>query len=286
MNEWLEQLTADPWGRLLLHSLLTGGLNRCFLWLLVVARLTGILLVAPQMLATCIIPFSARTGLAVLLSLILVPILPSDRPEDAMVTPVNHTTYSQEILSLSATEGLCLIGSEIALGTMLGIGVLTVLNGLKLGAEWLDRAGGLHLGAVLNPDWSAGDSATIRMIPLLGFACFLFVEPFGGQWLLLRSLAQSFHVFPPGSGSWTAMTSEFLASLVHQSLVLGIRVAIPLVLTMVFVDLSLALTCRDTPTAFGPAALGAKAGIGLFLMALTLSAIPEAIAITIMAIFA
>ena len=46
MNGLLEQLTADPWGRLMLQYLASGGLHSGFLLLLVVARLTGMFVIA------------------------------------------------------------------------------------------------------------------------------------------------------------------------------------------------------------------------------------------------
>lgn len=282
MNELLGQFAADPWGRLILHSLATGGVSRCFRFLLVIGRLTGVFVVAPQMVTTCIIPLPARAGLVLLLSLILAPVLPFDRPDNFTVIPVNDVSLPFDFQSDLGTELVYLISSEIALGTLLGIGVLTVLNGLRLGAEWIERASGLGLGSLLNPELSAEDSSSLRIIPLLGLTCFLLVEPLGGQWLLLRSLAESFHAIPVGTGARTTMTIELFNRLVQQSLVLGIRVAIPLVLTMLIVEITVSFAGRNTPVAIGSAAMAAKAGLGLFLMTLTLTAIPEVMTTSIM----
>lgn len=284
MNVLIEQLAADPWGRLVLHFLATSGMRHCFLFLLVAARLCGILIVAPLMGTTSIVPLPARAGLAVLLSLIIVPTLPVDLSFDANIRPTKFVTAFGEPRADSTTDLLCLIGSELGLGTLLGIGVFAVLSGFKLGAEWIDRSSGLGLGTVLNPDWSAGDSANLRMVSLLGVGCFLFVEPLGGSWL--GTLVESFQAIPVGSGSVTATTIGLLNRLVQQSLILGIRIAIPLVLMMLIIEIAIAFAGRNTPVAFGSVMMVAKAGIALFLMALTLTAIPEAIATSIIAIFA
>ena len=46
MNGLLEQFAADPWGRLVLQYLESGGLRSGFLLLLVVARLAGMFVIA------------------------------------------------------------------------------------------------------------------------------------------------------------------------------------------------------------------------------------------------
>ena len=127
---------------------------------------------------------------------------------------------------------------------MFGIGLIAVFSGLKLAGEWLDRHGGLGLGTVFNPEWSAGESACGSLVQLLGIAAFLLMEPLGGQWRLLQSLVQSFHTIPVGSGTWSMSAVELVSSVVQQSLLLGIRVAMPLVATMTLVDMALAFASR------------------------------------------
>jgi flagellar biosynthetic protein FliR len=290
MNELLEQLAADPWGRLILQHLATGGMRGCFLFLLVMARLAGVFVVAPFG-TTSLIPLPVRVGLVILLSLILLPTVSLVSAGDGNVIPIAHhastagRSFATDIVPDSANEFMSLIASEIGLGTMLGVGVLAVLSGLQLAGEWLDRHTGIGLGTVLNPNWSAGDSACGRLIPLLGVAVFLLLEPLGGQWLLFRSLAESFHAMPLGSAWWSVVTIELVNSLVQQSLVLGIRIALPLVVTMLAVEITLAFASRNAPVTVSSAALAMKAGVGLFVLAITLTAVPDVIETMISSLF-
>ena len=89
MDEILEQMALDPWGRLILHHVATSGLWNCYLFLLVAGRLIGVLIVAPCLIATAI-PLLVRIVLVVLLSLIIVPTLSTDRIAANDVTQVSH----------------------------------------------------------------------------------------------------------------------------------------------------------------------------------------------------
>lgn len=282
MNELIEQLAADPWGRLVLQYLASGGIQSCFLFLLVAARLVGVFIVAPVGLRIPV-PFSFRILLVILLSLIIAPTLLDTNRQDADAIQVNHLSITY-LVPESSTDLACLVASEIGLGALLGVGVIAVFSGLWLAGEWLDRSIGLGLGRVLNPDWSDGDPACHRLTSLLAIAVFLLIEPLGGQWVLLRSLVESFVTIPIGTASWSTSV-ELLNGLVQHSLILGIRIAVPLVVTMLMLDITMAFASRNTPVAIGSATTIIRASVGVFVLALTLTAIPEVIAATMLSLF-
>ena len=170
------------------------------------------------------------------------------------------------------------------LGAFLGIGVIAVLSGLRLGGEWLDRHSGLGLGSVFNPEWTSGESACGSLVLLLGVAAFLSIEPIGGEWLLLRSLVESFHAIPVGSADCSMAPVELLSGVMQQSVVLGLRVAMPLVATMMLVDMTLAFAGRSSPHLLSSASLAMRAGVGLIVLALTMTTVPEVIATTMMSV--
>ena len=283
MNELFEQLAADPWGRLVLQHLASGGLQSCFLFLLVAARLVGVFIVAPGGLRIPV-PLSLRIVLVILLSLIIAPTLLNSPERNIAVTHVNDTTTEVLLLPESPTDLASLVASEIGLGALLGVGVIAVFSGLWLGGEWIDRSSGLGLGRVLNPDWSDGDPACCRLMSLLAIAVFLLMEPLGGQRLLLRSLVESFVSIPIGTASWSTSV-DLLNGLVQHSLILGIRIAIPLVVTMLMLDITLAFASRNSPVAISSAATIIRAGVGIAVLALSLTAIPEVIAATMVSLF-
>ena len=282
MNELFEQLAADPWGRLVLQHLASGGLQGCLLFLLVAARLVGVFLIAPYGLRIPV-PFSIRVVLVVLLSLIIAPTLLNTDRQDVAATQVNHISIRSALVPESSTEFASLFAHELGIGALLGVGVIAVFSGLWLGGEWLDRSSGLGLGRVLNPDWSEGDPSCSRLTSWLAITVFVLMEPLGGQWLLIRSLVESFIAIPIGTASW--MTSiELLNGLVQHSLILGIRIAIPLVVTMLMLDMTLAFAGRNNSVAISSSAAIIRAGVGIGVLALTLTAIPEVIAATMLSL--
>ena len=283
MNELLEQLASDPWGRLVLQYLASGGIRSCFLFLLVAARLIGLFIIAPVGLRIPV-PLPVRMMLVILLSSIISPTLLQSSSQDADAIQVNHESITSVVVPESPADLASLIASEIGLGALLGVGVIVVFSGLWLAGEWIDRSSGLGLGRVLNPDWSDGDPACHRLTSLLAIAVFLLMEPLGGQWLLLRSLVESFVTIPIGTASWSTSV-EMLNGLVQHSLILGIRIAVPLVVTMLMLDITMAFASRNTPVAINSASMIIRAGAGIGVLALTLTAIPEVIAATMLSLF-
>jgi flagellar biosynthesis protein FliR len=285
MNDLWEQLAADPWGRLVLQYLVTSGMENCLLYLLIASRLCGIFVVAPFFSANSLVSLPIRIGLVVLLSMIIVPTVSRNSAPDGQAILVANLTLLINTRSEIPTDLMALIAGELALGSMLGIGALAVFSGLRLGGEWIDRHSGLGLGTILNPDWSGRETASLRLIPIFGFAVFLLMEPLSGQWLLLRSLIESFHAIPPGEATCCGVTIGLMNSLVQQSLVLGIRIAIPLVVVMLIVDITFAFASRTAHFPVSAFAVASKAAIGICVLALTLTAIPEVIATTILSLF-
>ncbi len=266
----------------MLQHLATGGLSSTYLHLLVAARLLGVFVAAPA-LSGCAIPLAVRLGFVTLLTLVIAPSLMSASSPNSLITLASFTSFdgsSSSVLRTSGAQLGLLIANEILVGTLMGIGVLGVFSGLRLGGELLDRQSGLGMGAVLNPSWLTDGSASGALVQLLGIAAFVLIEPIGGPLLLLQSLLQSFHVIPVGAGSETIIGVELLNGIVHQSLVLGLRVAMPLIAAMTLVDMSLAFAGRTAALPLSSSHLAIRTGCGLVVLALTITAIPEVIVST------
>jgi flagellar biosynthetic protein FliR len=277
MDHFFEQLAADPWGRLVLRQIATGGLWNAYVFVLVAARFAGVFLMAPMFTAIAV-PYSARVGLVVLLSLIVAPTLVPREVDGGHLVVTAHGEYgSSHRIELPATASdlICAVASEVCLGTLFGVGLIGIFSGLRLGGEWLDRHSGLGLGAVFNPEWSAGPSVCGSFALLLGVAGLLLAEPIGGHWQLPRSLVQSFHAIPVGSTAWSGVSIEFLCGVVQQCLILGIRVAMPLVAAMLLVDVTLAFASRGSTSAETSTFLAFRMGAGMVVLAFTMTTIPE-----------
>jgi flagellar biosynthetic protein FliR len=279
MNELLEQLATDPWGRLVLHYMVTGGVTNSYVCLLVAMRLTGVFVLAPIGTAN-VIPLFIRSGLVVLLSLVIAPTLCERESGSGEIRLIAHKSAAFS-LPETVADLACQLAREIGLGALLGVGVLAVLGGLRLGGEWLDRHGGLGPGGVLNPDWSGGASAGGSLVQMAGIAAFLLNAPMGGQSLVLQTIVQSFHALPVGVESWDLPLTDLVCGIVQQSLVLGLRVAMPLLVTMLLVDVTLAFITRNNAQLLSSPSLAIRAAIGVIVLGLTVTALPDIVMTTV-----
>ena len=292
MHDFFNQLLRDPWGRLLIQFAFDDGLARAGLSLLVVARLAGLLGVG-LFLGRTLLTWQVRVGLIVLLTLVVVPTLPLARETDSQVRLVGHAA---EAVARSVTQAgsavrdaiatpvdfVAALLCELGLGAVLGLGLAIVLSGLKLGGEWLDRHSGLGMGSVLNPEYLSEGSVSAEMLLLLGIASILLMEPVGGHLLFARTILESFHALPVAEASHWPSLFDLLGALLRQSLVLGLRVAMPLVVAMSLIDMTLGFVSRSSRWSLLPALTALRMAAALLILAATLPGIAEAVTTTVL----
>lgn len=291
MHDFFNQLIRDPWGRLLIQFALDDGLARAGLSLLVVARLAGLLGVG-LFLGRTLLTWQVRVGLVVLLTLVVVPTLPLARETVPQVQLVGHAgavaravTQAGSAVRDAITTPVDFVAAllcELGLGAVLGLGMAIVLSGLKLGGEWLDRHSGLGMGSVLNPEFLSEGSVSAEMLLLLGIASILLMEPVGGHLLFARTILESFHALPVAEASHWPSLFDLLGALLRQSLVLGLRVAMPLVVAMSLIDMTLGFVSRSTRWSLFPALTAVRMAAALLILATTLPGIAEAVTTTVL----
>lgn len=292
MDALFQQLLDDPWGRLLLRHATGEGLARAGLFVLVAARLAGLLCVG-LFLGRTLLTWQVRIGLIVLLTLVVAPTLPLASETMDHVQLVGHEDDSAAQASFNEAHSVLQVMAspidfvvallcEIGLGAVLGLGVAVVLSGLKLGGEWLDRHSGLGMGSVLNPELLSEGSASAEMLLLFGIATILLIEPGGGHLLFARTILESFRSLPVGMSSLSPSLIELLSSLMRQSLVLGLRVAMPMVVAMSLIDMTLGFASRSSRWSLLPAAYAARTAAALLILAAMWPGIAEAITTTVL----
>jgi flagellar biosynthesis protein FliR len=292
MDTLFQYLFDDSWGRLLLRHAGSEGLARTGLFVLVAARLAGLLGVG-LVLGRRLLTWQVRIGLVGLLTLVVAPTLPLAQQTMDRVQIVGHEVESMAMSSLNAANTMSQVIAapmdfvvallcEIGLGAVLGTGVAVVLSGLKLGGEWLDRHSGLGMGSVLNPELLSEGSASAEMLLLFGVATILLMEPGGGHLLFARTILESFRALPVGMSSLSPSLFGLLGSLMRQSLVLGLRVAMPLVVAMSLIDMTFGFASRSSRWSLLPAAYAVRTAAALLILAATWPGIAEAITTTVL----
>ncbi len=299
----MDDLFKDPWSRLLLPHATVEGLARAGLFLLVAARLAGLLCIG-MFLGRTMLTWPARIGLIVLFALIVTPTLPLPgdpldqvelvRHEDDHRAKFIHSASIRQIVGhnersnsplhwfSSPVSFVVKLLCEIGLGLLMGFGVAIFLSGLRLGSEWLDRHSGLGLGSVMNPETGVDGSVSSSMLWILGITAILLMDQGGGHLLFARIVLESFHSLPVGTSIGSQSLIDLIQLLLRQSLLLGLRIAMPLVVTMSLFDLTLAFISRSCRCQLLPAAYAARVLAGLLILFVTWPGVADSIAITVL----
>ena len=197
------------------------------LFLLVLARIAGLVLAAP-LFGHVALPKRVRIGLAVAFAVALapgVPALPSGAPTD--------------LLTLAA-----LVGIESALGVMIGLVAQLVFAGIQLGGQIAGISMGFGMASLVDPQTHAQETIVAHWQQLVALLVFLVLD---AHHLLLRTLMASFRTAPPGAVALSGEGFRVLVSLAGELFELGARVAAPVVLAILLTNAALGVLARMVP---------------------------------------
>ena len=194
-------------------------------WMIAGSRVSGLLVVAP-FLGSAAVPARIKIGLAFLLTLFLVPLVPAPAAE------------------VSAPALAVLLLGEFAIGSLLGFTLQLIFEAGQIAGQVCGVQMGFALASVINPD-SQADSAVLSTFYEL-IVLLLFLQLSVPHWLL-RGLARSFDYLPPGhfSLAWPAVSAvfEFAAGM----FVAGVQIAAPVLVASLFADVALGFIGKASP---------------------------------------
>lgn len=186
---------------------------------LVLARVSGLLSVGP-LLGRAILPWQARFGLAIVLSLLIAPLV-----------------GSLETTAFDVATIVAAFAAELVLGFLLGCGSLLILGAIPLAGRLLEQQ---HMLAGEEDDAPLHGSPITCWLTLWGTACFLLSSPINGHLQAVRILAESFRSCPLGSTT-ELLNTDVLAQLLQQSSQLSLLLVAPAMATLTLTNLSLGL---------------------------------------------
>lgn len=266
------QLDALPTG-LLVHWALT----QYYSFSLVLVRMSGLMIVGP-LFAQPVVPINVRILLVVVLSILVTPMLSTqsqrgfaqlDADENGQLTAeeippqvaarYTHTGANAELnltfaqynrapqMPSSILNYAWIAAGELSLGLMLGLGVYIFMSGLQLAGELIDQQSGLSLSNVVNPAMGVSASNSGQFLFLVGTIIFLVMAPANGHLLMLSALMETFQTLPIGAAFVSPSAIEYLSRLVHQSLILAVQIAAPVLATMSLIALTMGFLGRTIP---------------------------------------
>ena len=281
MDDFLNRLFVEPAAQATLERLLDSALAQFYAFTLVLVRMSGLMAVGP-IFGQSLVPANVRIFIVFIVALLVTPTLHDQAragfrkldadnngrltreevPEhllaryDRLITATRKSadtglSSAEYRYSIEAPATLLdyawVAAGEFALGLVLGIGVLTILSGLQLAGEIIDQQTGTALGEVANPALELNGSVTGQFLFMFSVTVLLIMEPLGYHLMMTRALVETFQILPVGDAFVDSSAVDVLSTLVHESLVLGVQVAAPLLATMSLVGLTMGFLGHTVP---------------------------------------
>jgi flagellar biosynthetic protein FliR len=201
--------------------------NAVIAFVLILTRLSGLLLLMPAVGGQAA-PVQARALLAISLTLLLWPIVGS-----GTLPPVNHVA---DLVRLTVIEGL--------VGLTLGISLLVLVSGIQLAGQVIGQVSGIQMADIVDPTFEAPAPVQGKLYEMTSLALFFCL---GGHRQIIAALLDSFRWLPFGGPLPLPSIHELLVTVLGSSFLLGVRLAAPIVLTLLLATAILGLVSRTVP---------------------------------------
>jgi flagellar biosynthetic protein FliR len=195
-------------------------------FVLVSARISGLFLAAP-LWSMAGMPRSLRAGLAVVLSVVLLPLLPAVQP------------LPDDMMAMSV-----ILAGETVLGIAIGLTGAVVLHAVTVAGEVTSLQMGLSLGQALG---ALPEGATVGVGQLQGYFALTIYLSLGGHLTLYEGLAASLRAIPPGQAAAGLLGGREVVALAATVFSGGIRTAAPIIVALLLANLALAILGKAVP---------------------------------------
>ena len=196
-------------------------------FLIVLLRISGIMILAPFFSGQTI-PIHVRVVFSLVTSLVLAPSLP------LQAVPAD--------LDLSTI--LTVFPSEVLFGVLLGFAAMCVFAGFQFAGQIVSFQLGFSVINVIDPQTQVESSVFSFLQNYLGLLFFLLIN--GHHWFLL-AVNQSFALLPVGGAHIHAPLVDYLIRLSSELLVIGVRIAGPVIAISVITDVVMGVLGRAAP---------------------------------------
>ncbi|MBV8779965.1 MAG: flagellar biosynthetic protein FliR [Phycisphaerae bacterium] len=136
------------------------------------------------------------------------------------------------------------IGGEMIFGLAMGMVISLVFIAAQWAGEIIGQQIGINAGQVMDPEYGGGSSAVADLFQMLTLIIFLAI---GGHLALIRGLCASFDALPLMSVGVDRPLIELLTQFFQAAAVLAMRLASPVLVTMLVVDLGLGVIGKTMP---------------------------------------
>jgi flagellar biosynthesis protein FliR len=197
------------------------------LFVLVFIRATAALAVLPVFGHTAT-PSTVKAGFAAALAFLLIPALPAANlaPSGALLN----------LLLLAMRETIC--------GILIGLAGRFLFYSIEIAGQLIGFQAGFSVVSSIDPNTEAESTVFTQFYNIAAMLIFLAID---GHHTMLRALTDSFMIIPIGKLSVGTGLMQWTLSAVSQILADGVRLAAPLMVTLLLTDIGLGILVRVAP---------------------------------------
>lgn len=213
----------------------------------------GMLVIATPFFGSVNAPATVRVGLTVIVAVLLAPLV---------TVPSNPSLAALVVVLLR----------EMAIGLGLALAMRGLIAGAEFAGHYTGLQVGLSMGALIDPQTGVQNNIIALLYGSLAvIICFFF----NLHHVLLRALVESYQLLPIGLGGVGPTLAASVAELLGLIVVLGVRIAAPVVVVLLLVEIALGLLARVAPALnVMIAGLPVRMAVGLLVVAATVSVLP------------
>ena len=189
-------------------------------------RILGVFSAAP-LFSSRSVPIRTRIGLAFVIAVCIQPALPAP-----------------PTLSLNSPQAFGAVVQQLAIGLSIGLAARIVFAAIEMAGEIVGLQMGLNFAGFFDPSTGSQASTVGRFY---GNTTMLLFIVLNGHLLLIQAVAASFTAFPVGDDTWSALRQMRLFELGAVIFSYGLWIALPLIATLLFVNVVLGIISRIAP---------------------------------------
>ena len=198
-------------------------------FLVVLARIDGLMLVAP-LLSSSSIPRRGKVLLLLALTACVYPVLPLD---------TTHIPLANDLYTLAP-----LVIFELAIGFAIGLMAMMPLISVQVGGLMMGQQMGLGIAALSDPSSEVTGDALARTFYLLVLTSFIVVS---GLELVVGALFETFARVPLGAYRFDLGTVELLGAMLTASFEVALRISMPVVIVIFLENIVVGFLMRTIP---------------------------------------
>lgn len=211
---------------------------------LIAGRFGGVMATAPAF-SNRHLPARIRFGLTLLLASVLAPL---------------HRSHS---VPTEASALAVAMATEVLIGLAIGFAASLVFMAVQVAGEMTDMSAGFTVSMQFNPALGIQASVLAQLQVTLATLLFLAID---GHHSVIAAAADSFRVLPLGAALPTASTAHCI-DLAAELFSLGVRMALPAVISLMLTDVALSMIARTAPQInLFTVGMPLKMGIGLLVV--------------------